>query len=35
MLKNLIRLFGISKLSLFPDSTDKIAEGIKENYKYM
>ena len=35
MLKNLIRLFGISKLSLFPDSIDKIAEGIKENYKYM
>lgn len=35
MLKDLIRFFGISKLSLFPDSIDKMAEGIKENYKYI
>jgi hypothetical protein len=34
MLKNL-RFFGISKLSLFPDSIDKVGEGIKENYKYI
>lgn len=35
MLKDLIRFFGISKLSLFPDSIDKVGEGIKENYKYI
>ena len=34
MLKQL-RSVGINKFSLFPDSIDKMAEWIKENYKYI